>query len=40
MSLDGVIETANRLTGQYHSDELGQATGAHMARSDTLLLGG
>jgi dihydrofolate reductase len=39
MSLDGVIESANQLTGQYFSDELGQYPGAGMATSDTLLLG-
>jgi dihydrofolate reductase len=40
MSLDGVIETANRLTaGPDPGDQLGQAMAAHMAGSDALLLG-
>ena len=39
MSLDGVIESANQLTGQYSSDELGQYLGAGMATIDTLLPG-
>jgi dihydrofolate reductase len=39
MSLDGVIEGANQLTGQYFSDELQQALGAGMAGTDTLLMG-
>jgi dihydrofolate reductase len=39
MSLDGVIENANQLTGQYFNDELQQALGAGMAGTDTLLMG-
>lgn len=39
MSLDGVIESANQLTAQYFSDEMGQVLGSHMAGTDTLLLG-
>jgi dihydrofolate reductase len=39
MSLDGVVESANQLTGQYFSDELQQWLGAGMAGTDTLLMG-
>ena len=39
MSLDGVIENANQLTGQYFNDELQQWLGAGMAGTDTLLMG-
>jgi dihydrofolate reductase len=39
ISLDGVIESANQLTGQYFSDDLGAYLGAGMATTDTLLLG-
>ena len=39
ISLDGVIDTANRLTGAYFNDELEQYPGAGMARTDALLLG-
>lgn len=39
MSLDGVVEGAEQLTGQYFSDELGQYMGSGMATTDTLLLG-
>jgi dihydrofolate reductase len=39
VSLDGVIDAANQLTGQYFSDELGQYLGSGMASTGTLLLG-
>jgi dihydrofolate reductase len=39
ISVDGVIESASQLTGQYFSDELGQYLGSGMASTDTLLLG-
>lgn len=39
ISLDGVIESADQLTGKYFNDELGQALGAAMAETDTLLMG-
>ena len=39
VSLDGVVESPDTWSGPYFSDELGQAIGAQMAASDTLLLG-
>jgi dihydrofolate reductase len=39
MSLDGVIDGANQLTGQYFNDELGQYFAAGMVSTDTLLMG-
>lgn len=39
ISLDGVIDAANQLTGAYFNDELGQYLGSGMARTDALLLG-
>ncbi len=39
MSLDGVIEGANQLTGPYFNQELQQYLAAGMAGSDTLLMG-
>ena len=39
MSLDGVIESPEKWSGPYFDDEMGQAVGAQMAASDTLLLG-
>jgi dihydrofolate reductase len=39
ISLDGVIESADQLTGRYFNDELGQALGGTMAETDTLLMG-
>lgn len=39
ISLDGVVESPDQWSGPYYSDELGQAIGAQMAASDTLLLG-
>jgi dihydrofolate reductase len=39
MSLDGVVESPERWQAPYFNDEMGQALGAQMAESDTLLLG-
>jgi dihydrofolate reductase len=39
ISVDGNIESAGQLTGQYFSDELGQYLGSGMASTDTLLMG-
>lgn len=39
ISLDGDIESASQLTGQYFTDELGQYLESGMASTDTLLLG-
>lgn len=39
MSLDGVVESPEKWSGPYFDDEMGQAVGAQMAGSDTLLLG-
>jgi dihydrofolate reductase len=39
ISLDGVIDSANQLTGQYFNDELQQYLAAGMAGTDTLLMG-
>jgi dihydrofolate reductase len=39
VTLDGVIDTASQLTGQYFSDELQQYFAAGMAGTDTLLMG-
>jgi dihydrofolate reductase len=39
MSLDGVIDSANQLTGQYFNDELQRYLAAGMAGTDTLLMG-
>lgn len=39
MSIDGVVEGAEQLMGQYFSDELGQFMGSGMANTDALLLG-
>ena len=39
MSLDGVIDTASQLVGQYSSDELQQYFAAGMAGTDALLMG-
>jgi dihydrofolate reductase len=39
ISLDGVVESPDKWSGPYFSDELGQAIGAQMAASDTMLLG-
>jgi dihydrofolate reductase len=39
MSLDGVIDSANQLTGQYFNDELQQYLAAGMASTDALLMG-
>ncbi|HEV2253347.1 MAG TPA: dihydrofolate reductase family protein, partial [Streptosporangiaceae bacterium] len=39
VTLDGVIDTANQLTGQYFSDELQQYFAAGMAATDALLMG-
>jgi dihydrofolate reductase len=39
ISLDGVIEGANQLTGQYFSDELQQYFAAGAAGTDALLMG-
>jgi hypothetical protein len=38
MSLDGVIEPANQLTGQYFNDELQEYLAAGMASTDALLM--
>jgi dihydrofolate reductase len=39
ISLDGVTESPQDWNLQYFSDEMGEAIGASMARTDTLLLG-
>jgi dihydrofolate reductase len=39
MSLDGVVESPEQWQFPYFNDEMGQALGASMAASDTLLLG-
>jgi dihydrofolate reductase len=39
ISLDGVVESPDKWSGPYFSDELGQAIGEQMAVSDTMLLG-
>ena len=39
MSLDGVVESPEQWQLPYFNDEMGQAIGAQMAESDTLLLG-
>jgi dihydrofolate reductase len=39
MSLDGVIDSVDKLTSQYFKDEMGEVLGSHMAGSDALLLG-
>jgi len=39
MSLDGVVESPEQWQLPYFNDEMGQAIGAMMAESDTLLLG-
>lgn len=39
MSLDGVVEAPEQWQFPYFNDEMGQALGAAMAASDTLLLG-
>jgi dihydrofolate reductase len=39
MSLDGVMESPEKWTGQYMNDEMVQAIGSQMAASDTMLLG-
>jgi dihydrofolate reductase len=39
MSLDGVVESPEQWQTPYFNDEMGQAIGAQMAESDTLLLG-
>jgi dihydrofolate reductase len=39
MSLDGVIDSANQLTGQYFNDELQQYLAGGMASTDALLMG-
>lgn len=39
MSLDGVIDSADQLVGQYFSDEFQQYLAAGMASTDALLLG-
>ena len=39
MSLDGVVESPEQWQFPYFNDKMGQALGASMAASDTLLLG-
>lgn len=39
MSLDGVVESPEQWQAPYFNDEMGQALGAQMAASDTILLG-
>jgi dihydrofolate reductase len=39
ISLDGVVEAPEKWTGPYFNDQVGQAVGAMMARSDAMLLG-
>jgi dihydrofolate reductase len=39
ISLDGDIESANQLTGEYFNEEFGQYLASGMARTDALLLG-
>ena len=39
VSLDGVAESPDRWQLPYFSDEMGEAVGAAMAASDTMLLG-
>ena len=39
MSLDGVVESPEQWQLPYFNDEVGQAIGAQMAESDTMLLG-
>lgn len=39
ISVDGVVEGADQLMGQYFSDEVGQFLGSGMANTDALLLG-
>jgi dihydrofolate reductase len=39
ISLDGVVEAPEKWNFAYFNDEMGQAVGAQMAKSDTLLLG-
>ena len=39
MSLDGVVEAPEQWQAPYFNDEMGQAIGAQMAESDTMLLG-
>src|SRR5438132_2879883 len=39
MSLDGVMESPEKWTGEYMNDEMVQAIGSQMAASDTMLLG-
>ena len=39
LSVDGVMETPEKWTGSYGSDEVGQAIGAQMGSGDAMLLG-
>jgi dihydrofolate reductase len=39
VSLDGVTESPDKWQGPYFNDEMGEAVGAQMAATDTLLLG-
>jgi dihydrofolate reductase len=39
MSVDGVVESPEQWQVPYFNEEMGQALGAQMAESDTLLLG-
>ena len=39
ISLDGVVESPEKWTGPYFSDQVGQTVGALMAANDALLLG-
>jgi dihydrofolate reductase len=39
ISLDGVVESPDKWTGPYFSDDVGQTVGSLMAAGDTLLLG-
>ena len=39
ISLDGVVEAPDKWHFPYFNDEMGEAVGAQMAESDTMLLG-
>jgi dihydrofolate reductase len=39
ISLDGVVESPDKWTGPYFTDEVGQTVGSLMAAGDTMLLG-
>jgi dihydrofolate reductase len=39
ISVDGIIENPNELTGRYFNEELGQYLGSGMVQTDALLLG-